>query len=283
LNNEANKNSNIPNSSESPDANGVFRIQVKKNNFCNWLSFMTSTTPLIHKSGNTTLKKYFLSFDKSSIFGVDCNLKLNNSYIHKTFYPSFSSINIELKTNPLHSENLNNVSNLNSTLDGSFLSYASEFESYSSKQKNSVFYYEDLAIHLRPLFCEKAIKFLTSNELDSISLSEVTDNSWFSVLWTPEKNKKDSYQEANAYFLVFYKIKPAAFDGKIGFLPVIGIQSGKLSDEIFWFSNQSSIQSLVNRGNLQKMKEDYYNNQIAFIQLMVNLLLEILDNFLFFN
>lgn len=275
---------------------GAFpQIKNNKHNFCNWFSFMTNTTPLMLNHEDLTLKSFFSSFEKPSIFGVDCLFKFNNSYFHKTFHPSFSAINIELLTEqPSNTtntiipnnqsiitstgcENLNNLSNLNSTLDGSFYSYVSESEqANAAKLQNTVFFIEDLAMHLRPLFCDKAQEFLESHELLNVSVAEVSENSWFSVLWTPEKNKENSHLEANACFLVFYRIKPAACDSKIGFLPVIGVSSGKFGDEIFWFSNQASVQVLVNKGNFQKMKEDYYSNRIEYLQISVSLIFVLL-------
>jgi len=275
---------------------------ITKHNFCNWFSFMTNTTPLLFKSESLTLKKFFSSFEKSSIFGVDCTFRYNSNdynynnnngnYFHKTFQPTFSAINIDFKTSPPSTElnnthqfqmnstdnNPNNSSNLNSTLDGSFFSFISASEcgeadlinaAKHQQKHNTVFFYEDSAMHLRPLFCDKAREFLNSHELENVTIAELGDKSWFAVLWSPQKDKNDSHPEANACFLVFYRIKPAACDRKIGFLPVIGVFSGCFADEMFWFSNQASVQFLFNKGCLQKMKEDYYNNRIAYLRLNV--------------
>jgi len=236
-------------------------------NFCNWFSFMTNTTPLIKKNEEITLKNFFNSFKRYSIFGVDCTFKFNNKYLRKTYYPSFSSINIELNKSNIN-DNLNNTSNLNSTLDGSFFSHLSECENLT-KTKNSVFYFEDLALHLRPMFCERANNFLKSNELENITLGEIAENSWFSILWTPEKNKYNNFHESFANFLIFYKIRPYNFNNKISYISVIGIFSGDIDDEIFWFSNQANIQYFNNNRNLQMIKEDFYKNRIEYLKLMV--------------
>ena len=231
-----------------------------KNNFCNWFSFMSITTPIILKNEEILLKNYLNFFEKPSILGVDCLFIYNNSYIRKTFFPSLSSINIELN---LVKENFNNTSNLNSTLDGSFFSSLSEGENLN-KANNVIFFNEDSPLHMRPLFSQKTDEFIKSNNLENINLMELGENSWFSIFWTPEKNKNNCSQEINTSFLIYYKFRPSSFNNTIGYLPVIGIFSSKFNDEVFWFSNQSNKQN-----NLFKIKEDYYNNRIAFLQLMV--------------
>jgi len=245
----------------------TFPIAFNKRNFCNWHSFMTNTTPLIYKNDDILLKSYFESFENISIFGVDCTFKSNNRYVKKTFSPTLSAINIEI-TSKNNNENTNTLSNLNSTLDGSFVSHVSENEN-SSKTKNSIFFYEDMAMHLRPLFCDKVNEFLKDNDLENLSLSDISENSWFAILWTAEKNKNNNNPEIDANFIVFYKLKNNFLNNKIGYIPVIGTYSGDFTDEIFWFSNQTKFHCLNNFGNLQIMQDDYYTNRFSFSQLKV--------------
>lgn len=253
----------------SSDVTEVFLTEIKQNNFCNFYSFITCTSPLMLRSEETSLKNLFRNFEKQSLFGADCLFKFNNKIFNKSFYPSLSAINIELNTCN-KTDSINNISNLNSTLDGSFFSHISECEAYSPKLKSSAFYYEDSPMHLRPLLSDKAYEFLKSNELENCLITDVAENSWFSILWTPEKQKNNCHSEANASFVVFYKIRPESFDCKIGFLPVIGVfDCGKINNEIFWFSNQATDQSISNKNNLQNIKDDYHKNQNSYLQLMV--------------
>lgn len=71
----------------------------QKKNFCNWFSFMTSTTPVYIESENIyIMKDIFYSLKKPSLFGVKCTFQLkNNNCTHVNYYPAISSINVYIQ------------------------------------------------------------------------------------------------------------------------------------------------------------------------------------------
>jgi len=258
---------------------------------------MTISTPVIIESEDVPLVNILQAFEKSSLFGLDCLFKINQSYVKNSYYPTLSSIYIENlnanKNNPNLSTSLisnvggcGNLMNDNSTLDGSFFSNASAQEDNPinfnlnlttsstirgdrdlhsfQRAKNVINVHEDKPLHHKPCISVKLEEIAKSNQdFEDLTLGDVSEDSWFSILWTPSKSSFSGYKNSinysnNISFLVFYKFRNKVITNSAHFMQVIGLITNKIDDEVFWFSNQA-----VNC-KMNTYKEDFFNNKYNF-------------------
>lgn len=98
-----------------------------KQNFSNWHSFMTSTTPVILEVESIhVMRDIFYSLKKAALFGVKCTLQLKDTkYTHVNYYPAISTINIFLNEQLPICLNLFNNNNNNNN----FGDYENSFDS----------------------------------------------------------------------------------------------------------------------------------------------------------
>ena len=143
-------------------------------------------------------------------------------------------------------------SNLNYEVDCSIIEKQKQI-----KQPISVvnFYQTDL-IHNRKHFCTQTQEIYEKYpECQTIALNEITDSSYFSVLWTPTKSV--GYAN-NTSFLVFYRFRNKYLSDSVKFVPVIGCVSSKFEDE-FWLTNQNlQIENNMNEFAFNKMHIAFY-------------------------
>ncbi len=249
--------------------------KIKHNkNFCNWHSFMTSTTPIYYESDELLVMNIFNLIQKPSLFGIDIILKDEELINHKIkYFPVLSCIFIETSklnfNNSLSTKSSSNSFNLNDKY-------------YEIKTKNMFFFKENhFNIYEIPSYSEQIKNFLENNpEAYNITLNDVSENSYFSLIWIPfnffysktilpSGSKLEKKQLP--IFQVFYKFK--SFNQctyKVKFMPVIGILEknykgyteysmfNDVKSETFWFKNLFSNNNnyLVDlNNNLQLCKE----------------------------
>jgi hypothetical protein len=207
-------------------------------NFCNWYTFMTYTTPLVLDSKDITLSEFFNSYDEFSTFGLNAVFRMNGQFIQSNYTPTLSSLYLELESNDI-------IPSTDTTLDNSLISQISE-EMNIYRGRNFIQYTEDRPHHMRPIMKNKIEDLCKQFEMDEISLNQLSQNSWYSVLWTSQK--------LNSSFTVFYKIRGNVFTNCVKFIPVIGCIVERTIDEAFWLTNQAT--------NLNYMEDFLRNKQM---------------------
>ena len=226
------------------------KIKINKN-FCNWHSFMTSTTPIYYESDDLLIMNIFNSIYKPSLFGIDIILKDEQLINHKIkYFPVLSCIFIEtskVSISPSVSSKSTSISfNLNNN---------------EKKAQNMFFFKENhFNIYEIPSYSEQIKNFLENNpEAYNLNLNEISENSYFSLIWIPFNSfiSKTNFPSGFKFekqklpiFQVFYKFK--SFNEcsyKVKFIPVIGIVEknykgnieysifNDVKSEIFWFKN----------------------------------------------
>ena len=251
--NQISNNSNTINKS---NYNNINNNNLFSNNFCNFHSLMTYTTPFIYETEELKIKNILESFIKPSLFGINCLFKLDNlKYTNIKYFPTLNSLYINTINNS--SSNSNN----NSTLDGSFLSKSSEDkENKNNRIQNNIFFKEPIKeIYNMPNYIEQYNKIQTNfPEIKELELGEINNDSYFSLIWSPIKsfqNKNFNCIEFdnmnNISFEIFYKFKSGVLDGH--YLTVTGIKEKNIKGidmngenlfqffEFFMFSNKNII------------------------------------------
>ena len=226
------------------------------NNFCNFHSLMTYTTPFIYESEELKIKTILDSFINPSLFGINCLFKLDNlKFTNIRYFPTLNSLYINI----LHNSSSN--SNNNSTLDGSFLSKSSEDkENKNNRIKNNIFFKESVKEIYNMANYTEQYKKIQKNfpEIEELELGEINNDSYFSLIWSPIKsfqNKNFNCIEFdnmnNISFEIFYKFKSGVLDGH--YLTVSGIKEKNIKGvnidgenifqlfDYFMFSNNSII------------------------------------------
>ena len=230
-------------------------------NYSNWHNFMTLTTPIIYEKDDLPVMNIFNSITKPSIFGIDINLKDENNTFHNVkYFPVIGKIFIE-------TEKLN-ISHSNSTKSSSNSFNINEVV-YEKKLQTIFFFNENHTfINEIPSYSQQIRSFIENNpEINDVILNEVSDNSYFSLIWIPsctylnynscKKGQISKFEMPT--FQIYYKFKSfSQCSYKIQFLSVIGIGEknykskfnytvfNNMDSEIFWFKNQYSSQSKIN-------------------------------------
>lgn len=82
-------------------------------NFCNWHSFMSTTTPIIFETEDIMIKDIFNAFIKPSLFGVNCLYRIDHQHFTQVaYYPTLSQAYIEANGNVNNSKSIN-INNCN--------------------------------------------------------------------------------------------------------------------------------------------------------------------------
>ena len=225
-------------------------------NYSNWHNFMRLTTPIIYEKDDLPVMSIFNSIIKPSILGININLKDDNNKVHYIkYFPVIGKIFIE-------TEKLN-ISPSNSTKSSS-ISFNLNDIVYEKKLQTIFFFNENHTfINEIPSYSQQIRSFIENNpEINDVILNEVSDNSYFSLIWIPSctylnynycKGKICKFEMP--IFQIYYKFKSLSqCSYKIQFLSVIGIGEknyksnnnytvfNNIDSEIFWFKNQYSSQ-----------------------------------------
>ena len=226
-------------------------------NYSNWHNFMRLTTPIIYEKDDLPVMSIFNSIIKPSILGININLKDDNNKVHYIkYFPVIGKIFIE-------TEKLN-ISPSNSTKSSS-ISFNLNDIVYEKKLQTIFFFNENHTfINEIPSYSQQIRSFIENNpEINDVILNEVSDNSYFSLIWIPSCtylnynycNKGKICKFEMPIFQIYYKFKSLSqCSYKIQFLSVIGIREknyksnnnytvfNNIDSEIFWFKNQYSSQ-----------------------------------------
>ena len=153
------------------------------------------------------------------------------------------------------------------------------FKIYSFLKKYPcISFSENQPIHNRLNFRDRVNEiYRIYPEYQNLTLKDITDNSYFSILWSPTKSSHNYTN--NTSFLVFYRFRNKYLSNSVKFVPVIGLLTNKL-DEEFWLinTNLNYNPNLMNNSNFNKILEDYSKNKYKYSQVIVNKML----NFSFF-
>lgn len=252
----------------------IHRNPISNIYFCNWYNFMTNTTPFLYENESITILNFFKQFEKPSIMGIECFFNNGqNKIIKHVYYPSLSSLFIEF--NSSKEKNINNsntTGDLNSTLESSFFSHTSytSYEEGGFVIKHYMNFQEEQEVWNRDLIYDKVKEiFKTDSELDDVNLTEISADSYFSILWTEKNNIHPFAQMTHKTpsFLIFYKFKNfKKLSNTVQFIPIIGLISNLLSDEVFWFKGNSSM----NESFIINSNKIFYNSFVSGAHHFVN-------------
>lgn len=259
------------------------------NNYCNFYSFLTFTTPILFNGSSVSVSEFFKCFEEASFFGVTCTLKDKGKCCQINYSPTLSSLFLEKKqesngiffsqnslfnsfnsaTNSKKKYNFNEQLNHLSQLG--FLGFPGEVQS----QQPSLSFHECVPLYRRLAMSETVQQVLKEDKsFDNVKICDLGKNSYLSILWTPSKSEF-SHHKNNASFLVFYSFQipnctllPEEEAARS--LKVIGVLSSEIGNEAFWFDNQFPIFESENRLEMfHKLSKDYFNNKSNFDSQMV--------------
>jgi len=206
-----------------------FRRQIIKDNKCNFHNLMTSITPFICNNKDMKVIEIFKFFIKTRMKGIDCEFQTDSETKKVTYFPYLSSLQIEFNDicDGQSVNNENNANDLNSTFDRSMDSISrclDEGINYKIKtRKKETGGFIEIINNYPKLFYR--------------SLGEISADSYFSVLWTPNKSDERS-------FLVLYKFTNGDFTKSFRFIPVLGVKTKIFDDDQeFWFRDITRVQN----------------------------------------
>lgn len=130
---------------------------------------------------------------------------------------------------------------------------------------------EDKVLYNRDIMSQKLEELFKNHpDLENATIGDISENSYFSILWTPTKSS--NFFQNNTSFLVYYKFRNKHLSYSIKFLPVMGVVSNKTDDE-FWFSNNIFADTvLFNEVIVNKLTEDFVKNRFQYHQYSESLL-----------
>jgi hypothetical protein len=250
-------------------------------NYSNWHNFMTLTTPIIYEKDDLPVMNIFNSIIKPSILGIDVNLKDEKNIFHNVrYFPVIGKIFIE--TEKLNISPSNSTKSSSNSFNFNDIIYEKKLQTIFFFNENHTF------INEIPSYSQQIRSFIENNpEINDVILNEVSDNSYFSLIWIPSCtylnynycNKGKICKFEMPIFQIYYKFKSLSqCSYKIQFLSVIGIREknyksnnnytvfNNIDSEIFWFKNQYSSQTknnfLVDINNNFKL----YNELISYVE-----------------
>jgi hypothetical protein len=210
----------------------------------------------------------------SSISSKKTDHNLNNEVQSTKVLSSYRNQSSTYNNIPINSPNFDAMTyHSNSTNESLFLdddSFLFEKLKKSDNTTSVISFTEDQMLYNRVTLCQKLEElFKKYPELENAMLGDVSENSYFSLLWTPTKSL--NYLQNSTSFLVYYKFRNKQFSNSLKYLPVTGIVSNNRDDD-FWFSNQMLLEAgLMNEMILSLLTEDFIRNRYQFYQLTESL------------
>lgn len=207
--------------------NILLRNEENKQKIYNLNSFINTTTPIIYENDDFNIINIFNLFIKYSLFGIDCFFKdeYNNDEIIK-YFPFLSSIFIENeKVNVSHSMSTNSTTN-------------SFNDNYTEKKTQNLFFFKENNTNIFeiPSYYQQLQSFLENNiEINDITLNEVTDNSYFSLIWIPYDYKYNNnlFCKKIPIYQVKYKFKfQSQCSFNVNYIPIIKINEINIKGNI---------------------------------------------------
>jgi hypothetical protein len=232
--------------------------------------------------GNFNSTQYSSNSSKKpegNIVKEESNSSFNPLRANSTLTPPISRVHTRTPSD----FNLNNLSN--NALEQSFFS-TSSIESFVSNEEVTMInekkhrrssklsstclnFSEDQPLHNRQNFKGKVDEiFKMYPEYENLLLGEISENSYFSILFTPVKSTTNFNNQAS--FLVYYRFRGKSFSNSLKYLSVIGMISNKI-DEEFWLTNQhlNYNPKYMNDFLYNKIIEDFFKNKYRYLQVNV--------------
>jgi len=221
----------------------------KMDNLCNVDIFMTNTTPIYLDSEKTLIKDILFSFERASILGLESVLKNSGTSCLSNYTPTLSSLKIEVIAKR---EN-----------------FCQKTDCFTYSTITLINFSEDQNLSNRLNLIEKLQEiFDMVPELHILSLSQLTESSYFTLLWTPTKSNRGFSNSTS--FLVFYKFREKSISNAIRAISVIGMISN-ITDDDFWFKNQLTPYNnlYMNDALYNKLVKDFLENKCKYLQIKV--------------
>ena len=230
---------------------------------CSYLPTLSSLYVELINSSNDQVNSSFSSMSSKK---TDTNLNAENqsNKIVSGFRNQANNFNL-----PLNTSNLETLTyHSNSTVESLFLeeeNFLFEKKKKSDNMTSVINFTEDQILFNRQVLTSRLDELYKKYpELDTATLGDISENSYFSLLWTPIKSL--NLLPINTSFLVYYKFRNKQFSYSIKFLNVLGVTSNKC-DEDFWFTNQILIEtSIMNEVIMNLLAEDFLRNKHQFYQ-----------------
>lgn len=209
------------------------------------------------------------SFSSISSKKTDHNNNINTESQTTKILSNFRNQTNNYNNIPVNNSNFDAMTyHSNSTNESLFLdddSFLFEKLKKSDNTTSVISFTEDQMIYNRTTLKEKIDElFKKYPELETAMLGDVSEHSYFSLLWTPIKSL--NYVQNTTSFLVYYKFRNKQFSNSIKYLPVTGIVSNNRDDD-FWFTNQMLLEAgLMNEMILSVLTEDFIRNRYQFYQ-----------------
>jgi hypothetical protein len=230
----------------------------------NYLPTLSSLYIELTNNNNDQINSSF-----SSISSRKTDHNMNNEAQSSKFLSSFRNHSNTYNNIPLNSSNFDAMTyHSNSTNESLFLdddSFLFEKLKKSDNTTSVISYTEDQMLYNRVTLCQKLEElFKKYPELETAILGDVSENSYFSLLWTPTKSL--NHLQNSTSFLIYYKFRNKQFSYSLKYLPVTGIVSNNRDDD-FWFTNQMLLEAgLMNEMILSVLTEDFIRNRYQFYQ-----------------
>jgi hypothetical protein len=162
-------------------------------NYCNFRRFLTNVTPLIFEYDNLKLKNIFDIFIKPSLYGNLVLYKDFSNLVYVNYFPSLSKVYIE------HNFCLSHNTTIDSSCSNNSIYKTINFEEIEDE------------IYWKKSYKEQ-IENLFNNfkDLDDLELCDISNNSYFSIIWIPfHKNYNNIKLEnsLNFSFEIYYSFK----------------------------------------------------------------------------
>ena len=256
-------------------------INFVQNSYCNFNIFLMNTTPLINESNFLKINYFLKYFFNSCLNGVNCSFKINfSSFINVSYYPILNTIYLNIKKiNSNYS-----ISNNNSSTN--YLSYLTSGNEKEKLINPQIIYIDENinSISNKVNYIEQINKiFKLHSELDIIDLSNIDNDSYFSIIWFPNYKLNQSLPLIS--FEIFYQFKSGI--NNMHYLTILGIiEKNKFEIEqnnfsiskfdYFWFANLFLRQGIYNHNNYtynndaifnEQLKQSIYMNKIIYMGL----------------
>ena len=265
---------------------------------------MTSTTPfLIEKESVNIFFDVLSCFKKAALFGVKCTFRVEKEkYTQVNYFPSISSVSVVLPENLSGSvaerSSINSIHSLSNTstkqpkqkenlsLNGSFQTNVSEsavlnlsnISNMSGSGLRTIKYKEKKAeLYNMKGFSEQLKEILSSEpSLATLQLKDVTQESWFSITWSPLSTFQASKKEGVDFipsppmpiFKVFYQFHQGEISNKGKFITVIGVVQKTIKGKSISVSNEQNDNFWLRNNNNYENEENFEYNRDLFYSLV---------------
>ena len=201
-----------------------------------------------------TLSSMFIEYNSKTVRDITDksrtdiynNYKVVNNNIKQNI------IKLDLSNNNIEDIEYNNYNDDNNSNSSNSSSFINKKINKDLKDCKNVSFFEEANIYNRPVFTQRINDIFDKYsyiKLEDLKLKDVTENSWFSILWTPQSLE---YGVTEVSFLVYYSfnslnlLKESKSNNNLEYsnntsennLCILGILANTINEEneLFWFS-----------------------------------------------